>query len=43
MVKEGKICFAAAEQIKTVLKYLTDLKTSFILVGKYELPRRKTS
>ena len=23
--KEGKICFAAAEQIKTVLKYLTDL------------------
>ena len=25
MVKEGKICFAAAEQIKTVLKYLTDL------------------
>ena len=23
--KEGKICFAAVEQIKTVLKYLTDL------------------
>ena len=23
--KEGKICFDAAEQIKTVLKYLTDV------------------